>query len=408
MNIQMVNSSEVDGGAAKFVSKLSERLSKNNFKIMLWVKNKVSLLGKVEELRQKNEMWQVLSKWLRRSDIEFFLSDLTHNLTANDVSGFNNKKIINNIFNKDIVHLHNLHGQFFNLQNLVTLGSKKIVWTLHDMWAITGHCAHSFECTRWQNGCGSCPHLDVYQKLWWDNSSGLWKSKKAIFDQTKIDIVCPSKWLMGKVKKSILANQKIHYIPNGVDEMIFKNTDKNKYRAELDLPLNKKIILFQAQGGLENVWKGGKFYKEIMIRYQDNPDYYWLVIGGDQNLDEKHCRYVKYFNDEKLMARYFASADVFLYPTLADNCPLVVLEAMSSGTPVVTFKTGGVPELVGHLETGYVAKYQDIQDLNSGLMMVLTKDQLRKRMAVNSRLKVMKKFTLNKMTGAYIDLYKKC
>jgi glycosyltransferase involved in cell wall biosynthesis len=411
MKVLMINSSLVDGGAAKMCQRLMAELKRKSIESVLVVKKNINKKEQVLEIGKKNRWWDLMSRLLGRSDIEMYLSDLLHNFWANDVSGFNNKTLFDSLTYQDstVVHMHNLHGQYFNLKNLINISlRKKTIWTLHDMWAISGHCAHSFECKKWENGCGDCPHQDVYQSQWWDNSRGMWNYRKWVYQRMNIDVVCPSQWLLDKVKLSNLKQQKLHLIPNGVDENVFLDRNKQLMRKELGLPQDKKIILFLAQGGLENVWKGGEYFKKLKLMCQDKDDYFWVIIGGRVDRQNNDGWEKKYFDDELLVAKFMASADVFLYPSLADNCPLVVLESMSCGTPVVTFDTGGVAELVEHGETGYVAKHKDTIDLYSGLISLLDNVPLLKEMSKKSRLRILKKFTIKDMTNSYIDLYKKC
>nr|MBP9818258.1 glycosyltransferase [Candidatus Shapirobacteria bacterium] len=263
-SVLMINSSVKDGGTAKVVEQLRAELKKKSIESSLWVKKKLVEDSGVFELGGRQLMLKQLSKVLGRDDIELYLNDLFHQALATDVSYFNNEELWGSHYyrNCSVVHCHNLHGMFFNLDNLINISKlKKVVWTLHDMWPITGHCAHSFECDRWIGGCHNCPHLDTYQSLAWDNSRNLWNTKKLIYKKTKMTVVVPSVWLLNKVKHSILSDQKIVLIPNGVDEAKFIPGDKRKFKAELGIDGGRKVVLFLAQGGTDNVWKGGEYFK---------------------------------------------------------------------------------------------------------------------------------------------------
>lgn len=312
------------------------------------------------------------------------------------------------IFRKcDILHLHNIHGNYFTPLALPILTNHKpTVWTLHDMQALTGHCAHSFECERWIEGCHSCPYLKVYPEIAKDQVNTLWELKKTVYEESKLTVVCPSKWLKDKVERSILKNHSIHLIYNGIDETIFKITDKVLARKTLNLPQDKKILLFSADMGIDNKWKGGSYLLELYQVMKCNDDILFLNVGTNGNKDstEKWINF-EYVYDKHMMALLYSAADVFVYPSLADNCPLVVLEAMACGTPVVSFKTGGIPELVQHMETGYLAEYKDAKDLLNGVNLFVKDEILRKRFAMKAVSLAKEQFTLTKMVNEYINLY---
>lgn len=309
--------------------------------------------------------------------------------------------------NANIVHLHNIHGWYFSIFALPELTAfKPTVWTLHDMHAITGHCANSFDCTRWTTGCGECPDLSIYPPLPKDTSAFLWETKKKIYANSTLTIVCPSLWLKKKVENSILQHQDIRLIYNGIDQSVFKKSDKNLSRKDLGLPLDKTILLFSAASGIENPWKGGSYILDLYKLFAERKDLLFLNVGGEKTSykDTNWLDYA-YVSDEREMAKIYAASDLLLYPSLADNCPLVVLEALSCGLPVIAFETGGIPELVSHLNTGYIAGYKDGADFIKGLSLFLEDRDLRSRAGQAAYESSLHKFSLEKMTEEYLKVY---
>lgn len=311
----------------------------------------------------------------------------------------------------DIINFHNIHSDYFNFMALPGLTkSKPAVWTLHDIWAITGRCAFSYGCDRWQIGCGNCPDTSYYPASKKDTSRLLWSLKKWAYKRSNLVIVTPSKWLKNLVENSILSNKEIHLIYNGVDHHKFHPINKSSIRKKLGLPEDKIILMFIASGGINNPQKGGKYLiKSLKNVHLKNV--FILNIGSSDELDKlinKEVDYlsIPYIHDEELLPEYYAASDLLLFPSTEENCPLVILEAMGCGTPVVAFNAGGIPELIEHLKTGYVAKYKDVNDFTKGINQFISDYSLRELASKNAREVVENHFTHDKMTELYLELYR--
>ncbi|NLK98723.1 MAG: glycosyltransferase [Epulopiscium sp.] len=331
-----------------------------------------------------------------------------------DFQDFINTFSIQLLFSKkykksDILHFHNLHGNYFGILSLPILTkNKKIIWTLHDMWAFTGHCAHSLDCNKFEKQqCKKCNYINIYPAMKKDRANTLFKFKHWIYKHSDFDIVVPSKWLEKQVRCSMLKNKRIHYIPNGIDINVFKKYDKQVTRQRLGLPKDKIILLFSADGGNKNPWKGPKYLLEAIKNINSSnwrEKVLFLNIGGNSTRQDNYIS-KRYIKSENLMAQYYSSADLYIFPTLADNAPLTVLEAMACGLPVVTFNTGGVPEIVKHMETGYVSAYKDQQDFNKGIYLLLNNTELREDMSKKAIEVIHERFTIDLMVKHYINLY---
>jgi glycosyltransferase involved in cell wall biosynthesis len=306
----------------------------------------------------------------------------------------------------DILHLHNLHENYFNPFVLPELSAlKPTIWTLHDFGAFTGYCTVEYSCEKFINGCIDCPYLKKMGLK--DTANFIWNTKKEIYKNSNITIVCPSLWLKEKVEKSILNHFDIQLIPHGINEKIFVNKGKIQAREELNLPPDKKILLFSADFGTQNPNKGGEYVKQAYESLKDREDLLFIAIGGEEiAYIAPNYLNVAYVYDEELMAKYYSASDLFIYPSLADTFGLVAAEAMACNTPVITFETGGIPEVVKHLKTGYIAKYKDSTDFINGINMFLNDDNLRINTGQNARKVIEDKFTLDIMINNYIQLYK--
>lgn len=400
VNILHINTAVGKGGAAKVAyNYLNQNLNARGYGSKFLTG---TVYGKqepnMELINCKNiNLHKLLHKYQKYSGLLDF-----YNLASFDIPR------IKSFNSADIVHLHNLHGSFFSPFVLPELTSlKPVVWTLHDEQAYTGHCAYAFDCEKWQTGCGNCPDLNFYPKIKVDTTDFLLKTKKKIYDLSDFTIVCPSNWLANRAKQSILSDKDIRIIYNGINEKVFVNTDKTEARRALNLPLNKKILMFSASGSIKNTQKGGKYVYEAYNRLKNNKDILFLNIGGGNfSAIKQNWIDIPYVNDEKTMALYYCASDLFIYPSMAETFGLVVAESMSCGTPVVAFNNTAIPELVDHMKTGYLAENKNIEDFIHGIKTFLESEELRIKSSFIGRQKIEESFTLDKMVQNYIDLYK--
>jgi len=312
----------------------------------------------------------------------------------------------------DVVHFHNLHSSYFDIGVLDEVcRTHPIIQTLHDCWTFTGHCAHPFDCKRWQVGCGSCPDLLSYPGIYLDKTKLNWQRRKKIYERVKPVLVCPSLWIKNMVEKSFLKEIRCEIIPNGIDFHPLLQISKDAIRTSLQLPTDKFILLFVANGGLRTThYKDPQMLLnvlEILLRDPYLQDKVLLVsVGGEQvPIPECLSRYVKQFPYEKSkLELFYQSADIFVYPTKADTCPLVLLEAMMAGLPVVTTDVGGCGELVINNETGFVVTPGSSVAMAEAVKKLITIGPEKYGLAGAERARA--KFTLQKMGEQYLDLYR--
>jgi putative colanic acid biosynthesis glycosyltransferase len=258
----------------------------------------------------------------------------------------------------DIVHLHNLHGYYLNYQLLFDYLHRSkvpVVWTLHDTWAFTGHCANfdRFNCTKWRNVCYSCPMTSYYPRAMVDNSSANFSAKKHSFTKLEnLTIVTPSTWLMRNVEQSFLGKVYCRTINNGID--------LNEFRP-LNPKSNPPIIL-----GVASTWSERKGLQDF-IKLGDllPPDFKIILVGVTKSQSKQLPRNITAIHrteSTKELARLYSSASVFVNPTYSDNFPTVNIESLACGTPVVTYDTGGSPEAICN-STGSVVPAGDINAL---------------------------------------------
>lgn len=277
----------------------------------------------------------------------------------------------------DVLHLHWVNFGFLSLdslQKLVNLG-KPIVWTLHDMWAFTGGCHYAGDCLGYRICCGNCPFL--HHPLPNDLSHRVWLQKQKIFKDIPLTIVTCSEWLAHQAQQSILLKDKtVIAIPNPIDTQVFKADDKIKAREALGLPTDKPLILFAAQN-VQDERKGFRYFREAIQR-MENPNAVEIVTFGKSQVSDfqdfpTKVHHLGSLSDVSKIVQAYQAASVFVMPSLEDNLPNTVMESLACGTPVVGFRTGGIPEMVRHKSTGFIAAQRSVEELKEGMSWVLFK-----------------------------------
>jgi glycosyltransferase involved in cell wall biosynthesis len=303
----------------------------------------------------------------------------------------------------DVVQIHNTHGNYFSLTALPYLSRRRpIVWLLHDMWAFTGHVAYAYDCERWRHGCGACPYLGEYPALPRDTTSLLWKMKRAVYARSRLTLVTPSSWLAELVRSSPLLGQfPIHHVPYGVDTEVYSPGPRAEARRRLGLPADRQIVLFVATD-LAEQRKGFQFVDRALAGLE-NP--LLLAVAGSGEAESAAEMRILRTQDEWLLVDAYRAADVVLLPTLADNLPNVVIESMACAIPCVAFATGGVPDAVRHLETGYLVRPGDAFGLARGLRTLLRDSGLRVRLGAAAREAAAAEYSLARQSERYLSVY---
>lgn len=270
-------------------------------------------------------------------------------------------------YQPDIIHLHNIHGFYLDVEQLFAWlkeAGRPVVWTLHDCWSFTGHCAHFdyIGCMKWKTGCEHCPqYREVYPyALFKDNSARNHARKKAAFAGVpNLTVVTPSSWLAGFVKESCLGEYPVQVIPNGIDLKRFRPIESD-LRARLGM--EEKFILL----GVAGMWeerKGYAYFEELAGRLDDS--FQIILIGlSRQKMKKLHPKIHGVMRTESIeeLAQYYSMADAYVNTTLEDTFPTTNLEALACGTPIITFATGGSVESVDAM-TGKVVPKGDVDGL---------------------------------------------
>lgn len=329
-----------------------------------------------------------------------------------DDHGFHNametKRMLKNLdeFNPDIVHLHNLHGYYVHvgvLFDYLKRKNKKVIWTLHDCWSFTGHCAHydGIGCDKWKDKCYDCPITNEYPFSWnKHNVTKNFERKKEVFTSIKdnLTIVTPSYWLEEQVKQSFLKECKVMTIHNGINLNDFKYTEssfRKKYHLE-----DSFIVLAVA-----SVWDTTKGIEDLKELANSLPENIKLVVVGGTlssnttSIENALC--IPRTNTIKELCEIYSASDAFINLTKQDTFPTVNIEALACGLPIITYKTGGSPEILTG-KTGIVVEKNNIEKMKEVLIELAKNNSFKKEDCIE----VASHYSLDNMYEVYLKLYR--
>lgn len=413
MRVLIVNTSERTGGAALAANRLMEALNNNGVKAKMLVRDKdtdqitVVGLGKglVGSLKFLWERWTVY--WnLHLSRNRLFEIDIAN--TGYDITNLREFK------EADIIHLNWINQGMLSIAGIrkILESGKPVVWTMHDAWPATAICHYTQGCKAYTSTCRNCKMLPDKGGPK-DLAYRVWKKKEAMLDGQHISFVTCSRWLEGLAKKSaLLTGQQVTAIPNPIDTRVFCKKDQQEARKRAGLPLDKHIILFVSQR-VNDRRKGMDFMIEAIDKLTaEHPemkeDTAVAILGGHSEDFTGHLRLpaypLGYVSDEKKIVDVYNSADVFVLPSLEDNLPNTVMEAMACGVPCVGFKVGGITEEIDHEKNGYVADYRDSSDLAKGIYWVM-KEADREALSDSAIKKVATSYSQHTVALKYIEVY---
>jgi glycosyltransferase involved in cell wall biosynthesis len=405
----IISTSDLHGGAAIASYRLLNALHAQGESVKMLVRDKFSnnpLIIKVGNPLQ--------NKWnFYRERAKIFLHNRLSRKYLFDVSIANTGISIADLpeFREaDIIHLHWINQGMLSISEIsnIIASGKKIVWTMHDMWSFTGICHHAGNCYRYEISCGLCPYLVVDSQN--DLSNAVFRKKQKAYSQGDITFVACSKWLQHLANQSPLTNNhSVVSIPNPIDTQTYQPKSKAQIRTQLNLPTDKKIILFAAVKASDKR-KGMDYLIEASRLLQSkNDDLMFLIVGNKGAEIEKQLALpsinMDYISPER-MPDFYNVANVFVTPSLQENLPNTIMEAMSCGTPCVGFNIGGIPEMIDHQKTGYVAEYKNSEDLARGLLWTLFEAD-NEALRTNAREKVLSEYAQEKIAKQYIENKKK-
>ena len=426
LSILHVNTMDRGGGAAQLVSNLVEQTNVAGHNATMAVRSKKGASASVSEIDNDGNRhgWaRVCLQALKKKNGSQRLARLAGRPldTARVLLGHEDFdfpgiwNLLSTIPSKpDLLHLHNLHGNYFDLRALPWLSHQiPTVVTLHDAWMMSGHCSHGFDCERWKTGCGHCPDLSIYPSIPRDATAFNWRRKKKIYSSSRLHVVAPAQWLLEKAEESILAPATVssRVIHHGIDLSVFKSGDRSKARVDLGLPGDATILLFAAAGIKENIWKDYQTMRSAFEILGDRcgvQKLMFLAIGEDapsEFIGGNELRFIPYASDRLELAKFYQAGDLYVHGAKAEAWGLTITEAMACGLPVVASDVGGIPDQVADGKGGFLVPVADPIQMADRIEQLVNDFGLRANMALQAAEKAERKFGLDRMTGAYLAAY---
>ncbi len=414
MRVLIINTSERIGGAAIAANRLMDALRNNGIQAKMLVRDKQT--DQITVIGLKKSWWKIWQFIWER--IVIWKANLfkKHNLFDVDIANTGtNISSLPEFTQAEIIHLHWINQGMLSLTDIrrIIESGKPIVWTMHDMWPFTGICHYAGECTNYTTHCENCPVLYKGSKK--DLSYQTFRKKIEMFKGSKISFVTCSKWLADMAKQgSLISNQSITHIPNAINTNLFKPRDKEQARKKLQLPLDKKLLLFGSvkttdkRKGIDYLVKACQI---LSTRYPNFCENLAVVILGKQSelyqsLFPFPIYAMNYISSEKELVDIYNAVDLYVTPSLQDNLPNTIMEAMACGIPCVGFNVGGIPEMIDHLHNGYVAEYKSAEDFANGIFWTLDESEY-DTLSQEAHRKVISSYSESIIAKKYIEVYNK-
>lgn len=413
MRVLIVNTSEKTGGAAVAAKRLMEALNNNGVKAKMLVRDKETEDIKVVGLEhgwagQWHFLWE---RWCIFCHLHFSRKHLFEIDIANSGADITR---LREFKEADVIHLHWINQGMLSLGGIKKIldSGKPVVWTMHDIWPATAICHLTLGCKRFKTECWACKYLPGGGSSN-DLSAKIWKRKKAMMNKGGISFVACSKWLAKEAKESaLLGGQRICSIPNPIDTRLFHQCDKAEARRAVGLPQDKRMLLFVSQR-VTNANKGIDFFIRACQKLatetpQSGDEIGIAILGGHAEEVADRLPFqtfpLGYVSDERKIAEVYNAVDTFVLPSLSENLPNTIMEAMACGVPCIGFNVGGIPEMIDHKRNGYVAEYRNADDLANGIRWILGEAD-REMLGREAVKKVLANYSQTSVAIKYIEVY---
>lgn len=405
MKILHVNYTDLVGG--RFTGYYMQQYLDDSYSVEMAVWDKRSKCDSVKIIPPNNTFLHVIIDRLIKFSSRFGLDRLL---------GFGGYAMQKESYFKeaDIVHIHLIHNfSNFSILSLPQISnSKPLVWTLHDPWAFTGGCEHSFDCNKWMSGCkGFCPHPRAKSLFMHHISNFHWNVKKKVYSKTKMSLVVASQWMYEKVEKSpLLKHFPCYQIPFGIDLNKFKPLSKCECKSLLGIPENHKVIAFRDNGLKSDRFKGMKYLMEALKIFSSEIPVTLLIFENGEGFKVLGSKFnivtTGWIDGDDLIVG-LSAADVFVMPSIQESFGLMAVEAMACETPVIVFDGTALPYVIKSPLGGISVPSKDIQALSNAIKQLIEDDQLRYEIGKNGRHIVENNYSIELYIKRHVELYNK-
>lgn len=409
MRVLLVSSQDVNSGSGRAAFRLMEALRHQGIETKMVVRSRFianeNVLGPVTRYEK------ALGTILPFLDIVLFrlFNKGYRGVHSSALLGANHVHKAIRQFQPDLIHLHWVNGGTLNL-SFLSNNKLPVVCSLHDEWLYTGCCHVANGCEKYITQCNTCPELGSISK--YDLSYFLHLRKKMIFKRAnpnKIIIVGLSQWIVGRAQRSIMLNPfPIVHLPNCIDVLLFKPINRELAREVLNLPKNKKIVLFGALNATSDNNKGFDLLREALNHFKLDNNVLFIVLGAPGAIKDfgvnNEIRVLSHRHDNESLVLLYNASDVVVVPSRQENLSNTIMESMACGTPVAAFRTGGNEDMIEHLISGYLAKSFDSLDLYRGIQYVINAGENLRSAARNS---IVVNYSYKSIASKYVHLYKR-
>lgn len=413
MRVLIINTSERIGGAAIAANRLLESLKNNGIKAKMLVRDKqtdqISVVAMDRSwLTKWKFIWERIVIWSANhfQKKNLFAVDIAN--TGTDITGMPEFQ------QADVIHLHWINHGMLSLRDLrkILQSGKPIAWTMHDMWPCTGICHHADSCTNYHTTCHHCPLL-VGGGGKRDLSNRVFRKKQLLYQLAPITFITCSKWLEKQAQSSaLLTGQRVISIPNAINTNLFRPQNKQEARSKCRLPQNKKLLLFGSVKVTDKRKGVDYFIESCQLLAERHPELREsigiVVLGTHSEQLESRLPFptypLNYVSSERDLVNIYNAVDLFLIPSLQENLPNTIMEAMACGVPCIGFNIGGIPEMIDHLHNGYVANYKEAEDFANGIHWALTESEYA-ALSEQAVRKVTTHYSESSVAKRYIDVY---
>ena len=414
MRVLIINTAEKSGGPSIAANRLMVALRNNGIQAKMLVRDKQTNNITVIELKKSlwkifQFVWERFIIWTANYFKGYNLFEVDIANTGTDISSYPEFK------QAEIIHIHWINQGMLSLKDIRRIidSGKPIVWTMHDMWPFTGICHYAGECQKYTNQCEHCPILYKGHKK--DLSYQIFRKKEKVLKGSNITFVACSQWLEKMANKSyLLKGQSVTNIPNAINTNLFKPRNKTHAKEKLGLPLDKKLLLFGSVKTTDKRKGIDYLIESCQILASTHPDFCQqlgvVVLGKQSEFYQSVFPFpiysMGYVNNEKDLVDIYNAVDLYVTPSLQDNLPNTIMEAMACGVPCVGFNVGGIPEMIDHLHNGYVADYKSAEDFANGIHWALSESEYQSLSEEACR-KVSTSYSESTIAKRYIEVYNK-